>query len=207
MFKQTLLLAAVLAAVPAAHAASSELVTNGSFESTALANGSWALVNGLSGWTIAGGDGLLELRNNVAGSAQSGVVYAELDGNHNVTISQSLATKVGQAYTLSFWYSSRINVAIDSLGLQWTVGNVTGSVDTTGPFNGTSNNVWQNFTTTFIAQSALTNLSFAALGKDDTLGTSLDNVSVKSAIPEPATLALLAGGLAAIGVAKRRRNI
>ena len=38
-----------------------------------------------------------------------------------------------------------------------------------------------------------------ATGNSDSYGTSLDNVSVTAAIPEPSTYALMFGGLAAIG--------
>ena len=49
---------------------------------------------------------------------------------------------------------------------------------------------------------------FRAVGTDDSLGGSLDAVSLSVfSIPEPATLALLGLGLAGLGFARRRKQI
>ncbi|MFM7275517.1 MAG: PEP-CTERM sorting domain-containing protein, partial [Gammaproteobacteria bacterium] len=48
-------------------------------------------------------------------------------------------------------------------------------------------------------------LEFRAVGKADTYGGSLDNVSVE-AVPLPGTLGLLGLGLAGLGMTRRRRN-
>lgn len=192
--------AAALALCASAAHADTNLVSNGSFEANQLGSGSWTVFANPVGWTTSGGS--LELRNNVAGSAQDGNMYAELDGYGNMAISQTLSTVVGQTYTLSFWFSDRTGVAVDSNGISWSVGALSGLVN--GPYNGTGNNVWQQFTTTFTATSTSTVLSFAGAGTSDSLGSSLDNISV-TAVPEPATFGLMAAGLGLMGVVRRRR--
>ena len=57
--------------------ASANLVQNGSFESNTLTSGSWSIYSNLVGWT--GGPNQIELRNNVAGTAQDGSNFVELD--------------------------------------------------------------------------------------------------------------------------------
>jgi hypothetical protein len=47
-------------------------------------------------------------------------------------------------------------------------------------------------------------LEFRAVGTSETLGGSLDNVTVE-AVPLPGSLGLLGAGLAALGFARRRR--
>jgi hypothetical protein len=50
-----------------------------------------------------------------------------------------------------------------------------------------------------------TDLTFAAIGTSDSLGTSLDNVSV-TAVPEVETYAMMLAGLGLMGTIARRRN-
>jgi hypothetical protein len=59
-----------------ASATTVNLVTNGSFEDTNQANNSWSIYNSVNGWTSSNG---IEIRNNVAGAAQDGKNFVELD--------------------------------------------------------------------------------------------------------------------------------
>lgn len=193
------LIATALFAAPLfAMAAPVNLLTNGSFESTTIGNGSYAIVASTAGWTV--GPNGLEIRNNVAGSAFDGVNFVELDTTANSWISQTLNTVFGATYTLNFAYANRPDhLGAASNGLTWSVGDLAGLVG-----NNTATN-WQTFSTTFTGTGSPMTLRFAAAGTSDSYGTSLDKVSV-TAVPEPQSIALLLAGLAAMGVVVRRRK-
>jgi len=198
-------LIAALLATPLFAMANDNLLVNGSFEATAQGNNSWSIYKpGIAGWTTDADMGV-EVRNNVAGSAFDGVRYVELDTTGNSWISQTLTTTVGQWYTVSFAYSNRNGVATDSNGLKWSFGD-TAEVATPLAFNNTGNNQWTTFSTTVLATSASTTLKFWAAGKSDSYGSSLDNISVTAAVPEPETYALMLAGLAAVGLMAKRRK-
>ncbi len=196
---------ATLALPFAAFAAGPELVTNGSFEANALSTGTYQIFGGtsVSGW-IANDE--IEIRNAVAGSAHDGNNYVELDANHNSSMVQTLATVADGAYTLSFWYSNRTGTPVASNGLSFDFGAGPMAAPTLA-MNDTGGNVWNYFSTDFVAASNATRLTFAALGTGDTLGSSLDKISVTTAVPEPKSWALLLTGLAAVGWIGRRRGV
>lgn len=196
-----LLLTAALVA-PIAAWADDNLLVNGSFEATAQANGSWNIYSPIPGWTA---NPAVEIRDNVVGKAQEGSNYAELDANVNGSITQSFATIAGAEYTLSFWYSNRTDTAVATNGLSFGLGS--GWLAAPGlAVNNSGDNQWSHVNYNFIAGSGTTTLSFMATGNSDSYGTSLDNVSVTAAIPEPSTYALMFGGLAAVGFIARRRR-
>ncbi|MFY7865150.1 DUF642 domain-containing protein [Roseateles sp.] len=175
------------------------LVHNGSFEANSLIGGQWTTYKSLSGWTI--GNNQIELRNNVAGSAFDGKNFAELDVYGNSSISQAIATIAGQWYELSFSYANRAdsNKGAKSNGLGWSFAGLSGEVGKNTATN------WTTFSTRFQGTGKLETLSFSALGTSDGYGTSLDKVSV-NAVPEPTSLALMAGGLLAMGLVSRRKK-
>lgn len=202
-----LIAASLLAAPLFALAAPVNLVNNGSFESTVIGNGSYAIVNSVVGWTV--GPHGLEIRNNVAGSAFNGSNFTELDTTTNSWISQTLNTVAGASYTLSFAYTNRPdNQGAVSNGLTWQIGDLSGKVG-----NNTATS-WQTFSTTFTGTGSPMTLRFGATGRSDSYGTSLDNVVVStlsaggnaSAVPEPHSLALMLAGLGAMGFVARRRK-
>lgn len=170
------------------------LLVNGSFESTAVANGNWANVSSIAGWTWLAGPGTgFEVRNNVAGTAEDGKNYIELDTNGNTTIGQYLDNLVsGAVYDLSFWYSPREWQAASTNGIQvyWN-----GVLIDTLTATGSSSNVWSQQELLVTAQTGRNLLSFASVGSSDSMGGNLDNVSL-SRVPEPGSLALTLAALA-----------
>ncbi|MET0382411.1 MAG: hypothetical protein ABW032_03210, partial [Burkholderiaceae bacterium] len=63
----------------------------------------------LYGWTAPAGESI-EVRHDIAGSAEDGDYFVELDSSPstpNSSMSTTIATTAGQTYSLSFWYSNR----------------------------------------------------------------------------------------------------
>ncbi|WP_124455006.1 DUF642 domain-containing protein [Paucibacter sp. KBW04] len=204
---QKLILAALLGAPMLAQAAPVNLVQNGSFET--IAGGQSGVItliansSRLSGWQV-GAQGA-ELRHNTVGQASDGKYFLELDVSKNSSVSQILNTVAGQWYTLSFDYSNRAGTAVNSNGLGWSVGGAM-EIAPELAYNRSKGNVWSHIDWSWQATGSSTTLSFYGLGKSDGLGTSLDNIAVTSAVPEPESLALAALGLFFVGLVSRRRK-
>lgn len=178
------------------------IVVNGSFEQVSGNNtqnaGSWGIYTSITGWT---GTPNIEVRDSVAGNAQHGSNYVELDTYNNSGMFQTI-TGNGW-YELSFWYSARQGVAAGSNGLGFTFGNLSGQV-LANVAGAPSGNVWQQYTGLVLLNGA-TSLMFHGTGRSDSLGGSLDNVSV-TAVPEPESYAMMLAGLALMGSIARRRK-
>ena len=247
----TLFAVAPLLLAPAmAHATVTNLLSNGSFETIGggktLAANTWHVYSALSGWTVDPTGGV-EVRDNVAGAAEQGKNFIELDTDYNASagagfvknsnswISQTVSTKVGQKYTLSFYYAPREDTSAASNGIELDVNgkdvhtysgdssenaktsnwkivyDVDGKKVDSLTGKNESGNVWKDFTYTFVATSATSTIKFEAVGTQDTYGGSLDNVSLRavgpvSPIPEPSTYALIALGLGMIAFYARRKG-
>jgi hypothetical protein len=215
MFKTLLAAAALCGAAPAFAAAN--LLIDGSFESAVLPDGDYGMYGGnsLYGWTAVGG-GLIEVRRDIVGTAQDGDYFVELDSTANAAMSQTIATVAGQRYSLSFWYSNRpASLSYNSVfpggvapastnGLSFDVG--AGAVGVPGlPANTTGDNTWTLYSTSFVATGPSTTLTFAATGTSDSWGSSIDDIAVTTAVPEPGPLAMFGAGLAMLaGLARRR---
>ncbi|RKZ83129.1 MAG: hypothetical protein DRQ39_09890 [Gammaproteobacteria bacterium] len=187
------------------------LVLNGSFEEPVVTTQKgWDVYTTGEpnlGWSTIGA-GVEIRRNNVVGSAYLGDQFAELDSHGgtdtNSSIEQALATVMDQSYLLSFAYSPRINQPESTNGISvfWN-GVEIDSVTNSGI--GNSDHDWTVFEyiVTGIGNDIL---KFTAIGTDDSLGGSLDAVSV-SAVPLPAAAFLFAPALLGfMGLRRRAKN-
>ena len=194
-----------------AGASAANLITDGSFESISQAPGTWNTYTSVPGWTVTTASGGvsshgLEIRDNVVGKAEDKNNFIELDGYENDKISQTLSgLVVGASYEVSFWYSDRTGVAGSSQGWQVSIGKDFGAYENGSSFNTSGGNQWREFTGIFTASKTSELFSLWGIGKSDSLGTSIDNISV-TAVPEPGTLGLFAAGLAVLGLSARRRR-
>ena len=194
--------ASVIAFSGVCHGAS--LLTNGSFESTTQASGTWNVYPSIDGWTTTSGPGI-EIRNNVSGTAQDGNNFVELDSHGNSWMSQTFSSP-GSVLDISYWYAAREGTGASTNGIEiWLNGTDIGNLFTPGNSgNGTNNTAWILYSANVTGIAGSNTLEFRAVGTSETYGGSLDNVSV-NAVPLPGTLGLLGLGLAGMGVIRRRK--
>jgi hypothetical protein len=219
------LVAAGLAAASPALAVTN-LIVNGGFETPPLNDGAFQLfgagASNLTGWDVLG-----PARNSVAildtGYHEAGVTFNAFGGQQALDITggentgptagirQTVNTRAGQRYALSFW-----------------VGNADGRSDYAGAsalFLGINDHLptrfenaditahgvnWKLFTTSFVATSGHTDILFnnGTAPRSDGTGDNyagLDNVRL-TAVPEPATWAMMIAGFGFSGAALRRRR-
>lgn len=212
---QTAVAAVAFAMVGAAQAGSVNLLTNGSFDATKVAPGTFIYTDDLPGWVIEG-DKVVEIRNNHVGNAYDGSNYVELDSTENMSIWQDIATVVGQTYQISFAYSPRqgISATDNPVAVSW--GEATpddgepwvGTPLPGSPFTGvggSSGNNWMVYTFNVVATSELSRLMFSAVGDSTSFGGGIDAVSV-SAVPLPGAALLFGSALLGAGVLRRRKG-
>lgn len=185
------------------------VIFNSTFDGLQRYN-SWSVVQSADGWTTTNGPGI-ELQNNVAGAPFSGGrndVFVELDshgnrnGQNNATMSRTI-TAPGH-YFLEFLYSPRPGVGANSNGILVSLNDV--ALAPVFMQAGARNTLWSLKTIEFIAPTANTRLSFSAAGISDTLGGYVDNIKL-TAVPEPATWAMMITGFAGVGALLRRRRM
>ncbi|HEX4181724.1 MAG TPA: choice-of-anchor C family protein [Caulobacteraceae bacterium] len=205
----------ILAAASSVNAAT---IVNGGFESSTLTPAEAAQMSSqgfatlgagntdLTGWSIGG-----------AGIDYIGSYWMPAGGTHSIdlnalsagSIFQSVATVIGQAYQVSFDLAGNpdgapiVKLAIaDATGLP----GAAYLFDTTGKTK--TNMGWTTFTYDFTADSTATTLTFSnsnQSGFKTPFGAALDNISI-SAVPEPASWALMLIGFGTLGMAMRSRR-
>ena len=163
------------------------LVANGSFEQPIITNSNgWDVFSSVPGWNFGPSSTALEIqKNNLYGwswTAKQGSQWAELDGNNNTTIYQTISTTPGTKYIFEFFFSPR--PGNDDNQLAWSIGNQSGLLQSDG--TSLSTTFWTRFSLEFIANSSSTNLQFQEIGKSNGLGMFLDGVST-TAVPIPGT--------------------
>jgi PEP-CTERM motif-containing protein/uncharacterized protein DUF642 len=212
------------------------LVTNGGFESTTNGSGQMGLFTDATGWVTNGYNfiftpgsadttgvqssyGNLQLwgphnggdPSNTLGASPSGGNYIGADGAFQVgAITQTINGLVaGQKYSVGFdWAGAQQYTFNGNTTEQWIVSlgsqsfSTTVAQDVSHGFTG-----WTHTTFTFTADSNSETLSFLAAGTPDGEPpfSLLDSVTM-TAVPEPASMAIMGSGLAALGFIRRRRK-
>ena len=200
-----LITALALASLPA-RATTTNLLHDGSFEDIPVASGSWTTVYAKKAigddWQTSSSG--YEIRSDVAGHAEDGRVFVELDTDRNSAIWQTVMTTAGTAYDLSFWFAPRENVSAESNKIEvlWN-----GSIVDTVTGDGYKSSDWTEIKTLrLFGTGELGTLTFRAAGQSDSYGGAIDNVSLTATVPEPETCAMLLAGLGLMGMVARRRK-
>jgi choice-of-anchor C domain-containing protein len=192
--------------------------TNGSFE-TGIAPGSFTSLNGgdstsITGWTVGGSapDAV-----DYIGSywvAADGSKSLDLNGLIAGSISQTFTVTNGQAYRVTFQLAGNPDGGPQPKTLDSTT---TFTLFSPPPFDSsghsTSNMGWTTYSFDFVANSNSETLTFTSTTTTPSgngtypfaFGPALDNVSV-TAIPEPATWAMMILGFMGVGFLAYRRK-
>jgi hypothetical protein len=222
------LCANVAHAVPLINNGNFELTTNGTNSQLSSSPTNAANRTTLAGWTSSNGnDGGYNfvLDSDIITSRASAIAlksYSSLTDHGNVFASDAVyypgilsqmitGLTAGSSYVLDFDYSLGQQAGFNGANLDnyWQVGFGNATQDSgmlsisSGGFSG-----WATASMTFTANSGSELLSFLARGTSPGAPPFmlLDNVSLRSVVPEPSTLGLMLGGVGLVGFMARRRR-
>lgn len=189
------LVIAGFAALPAA-SAPARVATFDSLTSPTLAGRGWDTFANADGWT--GGGAGIEIQNGIAGAALSGRNLVELDTYANSSMYRELAAG---HYRVAYDYSPRPGQPEDTNGIDLLFDDqqLDGIAAAGGP-----DTDWFHRDIDFRTATG-GRLTFAAVGRSDSLGGYLDNVWVE-AVPEPATWGMMLAGFVMVGATSRHRT-
>lgn len=175
-----------LMAIPAS---AQNFVANGTFDTFVPTNGtggSWTsstIGGGGGGWNAAGGNPTAHFILNENGFSPDPRIEQTLTG-----------LTIGQTYTVQGDY--QIHVALGNPANSFGV-----LIDASVILQlGNPGTVWTAFTTNFVATSTSHVLAFEAERNGSDHSYAIDNIGVFTAVPEPATWALMAVGMGAVSV-------